>query len=181
MNYDQIIKQYLYKYEQCEDKYYQLLYNYPISRADKYYQLLHNYPISCADKYYQLLYNYENQIGDLYHSHITPKERTNESKSILKVVKAKMKQNKNKCKRTKKHSGQGEIKSQLKKINKKNISEDKVTMSTLECTICLSNVPKIVAQPCGHLYSCVTCHEGCKLHACPICRTNVDSHFRIYF
>lgn len=50
------------------------------------------------------------------------------------------------------------------------------------CVICMTNVPNVVLTPCYHMVSCNDCTAG-MLNAnnrCPMCRTIVGTHHRVF-
>lgn len=50
------------------------------------------------------------------------------------------------------------------------------------CTICLNNPCSYVANPCGHVLYCDSCHGAASVvSSCPICRVRTDGFLRILF
>jgi len=47
-----------------------------------------------------------------------------------------------------------------------------------ECSICLSEKPEIVFDPCGHICSCYDCSK--IVDACHICRKEITNRIRVY-
>lgn len=47
------------------------------------------------------------------------------------------------------------------------------------CKICFERNCDIVIIPCGHIATCLKCSEN--VYSCPICRTDFDTIFKIYF
>ncbi|XP_039632036.1 E3 ubiquitin-protein ligase LRSAM1 isoform X1 [Polypterus senegalus] len=48
----------------------------------------------------------------------------------------------------------------------------------MECVVCMENESQVVFLPCGHICCCLPCSE--VLRSCPLCRSDIAQHIRIY-
>ncbi|XP_051787806.1 E3 ubiquitin-protein ligase LRSAM1 isoform X2 [Erpetoichthys calabaricus] len=48
----------------------------------------------------------------------------------------------------------------------------------MECVVCMENESQVVFLPCGHICCCLVCSE--VLRSCPLCRSDIAQHIRIY-
>ncbi|XP_041049839.1 E3 ubiquitin-protein ligase LRSAM1 isoform X3 [Carcharodon carcharias] len=47
-----------------------------------------------------------------------------------------------------------------------------------ECVVCMERESQMIFLPCGHVCCCQTC--GAELHACPLCRKDIEQKIRMY-
>ncbi|XP_078406532.1 E3 ubiquitin-protein ligase LRSAM1 isoform X3 [Cetorhinus maximus] len=47
-----------------------------------------------------------------------------------------------------------------------------------ECVVCMERESQMIFIPCGHVCCCQTC--GAELHACPLCRKDIEQKIRMY-
>ncbi|XP_067868850.1 LOW QUALITY PROTEIN: E3 ubiquitin-protein ligase LRSAM1 [Heterodontus francisci] len=56
------------------------------------------------------------------------------------------------------------------------VSEEVLVQS--ECVVCMERESQMIFLPCGHVCCCQTC--GTELHACPLCRKDIEQKIRMY-
>ncbi|XP_037608598.1 E3 ubiquitin-protein ligase LRSAM1 isoform X1 [Sebastes umbrosus] len=49
---------------------------------------------------------------------------------------------------------------------------------TSECVVCMETVSQVIFLPCGHVCCCQVCSDA--LQTCPLCRSNISQHIRLY-
>lgn len=47
-----------------------------------------------------------------------------------------------------------------------------------ECVVCMETESQVIFLPCGHVCCCQMCSDA--LQTCPLCRSNIAQHLRIY-
>jgi len=57
--------------------------------------------------------------------------------------------------------------------------KEKMEISQNFCVVCLEKEKDVLLQPCNHVCVCNDCVR--KLESCPMCRTHVTSHTKVFF
>ena len=52
-------------------------------------------------------------------------------------------------------------------------AEEDGMLHSLVCKICLSDKPRMIFYPCGHLFCCAECASRLPDERCPVCRQNI--------
>ena len=59
--------------------------------------------------------------------------------------------------------------------------DKQLKVDVLMCKICYTELSNCILEPCRHLVCCYDCVEKLQDNKCPMCRTEIENQYKIFF